>query len=60
MFGQLPFPRFSDPLTGSGKFSEKLKWNSKRYKVLLGFYFYQYTIYLYMYLLGLQRAKKLN
>ena len=38
MFGQLPFPRFSDPLTGSGKFSEKLKANSKRYKVLLGFY----------------------
>ena len=60
MLGQSPFPRFLDPLTRSGKFSEKLKANSKRYKVLLGFYLYQLTIYLHMYLLALQRAKKLN
>ena len=37
MLGQLPFPKLSDPLTRSGKLSEKLKANSKRYKVLLGF-----------------------
>ena len=54
----VPFPRFSDPLTRSRKFLGKLK--AKRYEVLLGFDLYQLKIYLYMYLLALQRAKKLD
>ena len=37
MFFSTLLPRFSDPLTRSGKFFEKLKANSKRYKVSLGF-----------------------
>ena len=48
MLSQLPFPRFSDPLTRSGKFSGKLK--AKRYKVLLGFYLYQsYDLFIYVF-----------
>ena len=37
MFFSTLLPRFSDPLTRSGKFFEKLKANLKRYKVSLGF-----------------------
>ena len=43
----VPFPRFSDPLTRSGKFSGKLK--TKKYKVLLSGVLFIPTYHLFIF-----------